>query len=122
MLGAIAAVLIVLWLLGFFAFHVSSAVVHVLPGNRYSDARPAFLQGQRSHSLKYWSSDVMRGNLTLLVRGCLTSMRVTRTPKRINSRIDRPCPGSLLLELPVEGSGDIDGRANGLLFHAPIFP
>jgi hypothetical protein len=30
MLGAIAAVLIVLWLLGFFAFHVSSSVVHVL--------------------------------------------------------------------------------------------
>jgi Family of unknown function (DUF5670) len=30
MLGAIAAVLIVLWLLGFFAFHVSSALVHVL--------------------------------------------------------------------------------------------
>jgi hypothetical protein len=30
MLGLIAAVLIVLWLLGFFAFHVSSGVVHVL--------------------------------------------------------------------------------------------
>jgi hypothetical protein len=30
MLGIIAAVLIVLWLLGFFAFHVSSAVIHVL--------------------------------------------------------------------------------------------
>jgi Family of unknown function (DUF5670) len=31
MLALIAAVLIVLWLLGFFAFHVSAGVVHVLP-------------------------------------------------------------------------------------------
>jgi hypothetical protein len=30
MLGLIAAVLIVLWLLGFFAFHVSAGFVHVL--------------------------------------------------------------------------------------------
>jgi len=30
MLGLIAAVLIVLWLLGFFAFHVSAGLVHVL--------------------------------------------------------------------------------------------
>jgi membrane-bound ClpP family serine protease len=30
MLGVIAAVLIVLWLLGFLAFHVSSGLVHVL--------------------------------------------------------------------------------------------
>jgi hypothetical protein len=30
MLGIIAAVLIVLWLLGFFAFHVSSALIHVV--------------------------------------------------------------------------------------------
>lgn len=30
MLGAIAAVLLVLWLLGFFAFHVSSGLVHAL--------------------------------------------------------------------------------------------
>jgi hypothetical protein len=29
MLGTLAAVLIVLWLLGFFAFHVSTAFVHV---------------------------------------------------------------------------------------------
>ena len=29
MLGIIAAVLIVLWLLGFFAFHVTAAFVHV---------------------------------------------------------------------------------------------
>jgi Family of unknown function (DUF5670) len=29
MLGIIAAVLIVLWLLGFFAFHVTTALVHV---------------------------------------------------------------------------------------------
>jgi hypothetical protein len=29
MLGIIAAVLIVLWLLGFFAFHVTSAVIHL---------------------------------------------------------------------------------------------
>ncbi len=29
MLGLIAAVLIVLWLLGFFAFHVTTAFVHV---------------------------------------------------------------------------------------------
>jgi hypothetical protein len=29
MLGIIAAVLIVLWLLGFFAFHVTSAVIHI---------------------------------------------------------------------------------------------
>lgn len=30
MLGLIAAVLIVLWLLGFFAFHVSAGLVHIL--------------------------------------------------------------------------------------------
>jgi hypothetical protein len=30
MLGIIAAVLIVLWLLGFLAFHVSSGAIHVL--------------------------------------------------------------------------------------------
>jgi len=30
MLGIIAAVLIVLWLLGFFAFHVTTALIHVL--------------------------------------------------------------------------------------------
>jgi hypothetical protein len=29
MLGIIAAVLIILWLLGFFAFHVTSAVIHI---------------------------------------------------------------------------------------------
>jgi hypothetical protein len=29
MLGTIAAVLIVLWLLGFFAFHVTAAFIHV---------------------------------------------------------------------------------------------
>jgi hypothetical protein len=30
MLGIIAAVLIVLWLLGFLAFHVSSGLIHVV--------------------------------------------------------------------------------------------
>ena len=30
MLGIIAAVLIVLWLLGFLAFHISSGIIHVL--------------------------------------------------------------------------------------------
>ena len=30
MLGIIAAVLVVLWLLGFFAFHVTTAVIHIL--------------------------------------------------------------------------------------------
>ncbi len=30
MLATIAVVLIVLWLLGFFAFHISSSVIHVL--------------------------------------------------------------------------------------------
>jgi hypothetical protein len=30
MLGIIAAVLIVLWLLGFMAFHVSSGLIHLL--------------------------------------------------------------------------------------------
>lgn len=29
MLGLIAAVLIILWLLGFFAFHVTTAFIHV---------------------------------------------------------------------------------------------
>jgi hypothetical protein len=29
MLGVIAAILIVLWLLGFFAFHVTTAFIHV---------------------------------------------------------------------------------------------
>jgi hypothetical protein len=30
MLGAIATVLIVLWLLGFFAFHVTTGFIHIL--------------------------------------------------------------------------------------------
>lgn len=30
MLGIIAVVLVVLWLLGFFAFHVTSAFIHVV--------------------------------------------------------------------------------------------
>lgn len=30
MLGFIAAVLIILWLLGFFAFHVTSGVIHIV--------------------------------------------------------------------------------------------
>ena len=30
MLGVLAAVLIVLWLLGFFAFHVSSGLIHII--------------------------------------------------------------------------------------------
>jgi hypothetical protein len=30
MLGVIAAVLIILWLLGFFAFHVTSGLIHIV--------------------------------------------------------------------------------------------
>ena len=30
MLGIIAAVLVVMWLLGFFAFHLTTAAIHVL--------------------------------------------------------------------------------------------
>jgi hypothetical protein len=30
MLGTIAAILVVLWLLGFFAFHVAGGLIHVL--------------------------------------------------------------------------------------------
>jgi len=30
MLGLIAAVLIVLWLLGFFAFHVTTGMIHII--------------------------------------------------------------------------------------------
>jgi hypothetical protein len=30
MLGIVAAVVIVLWLLGFFAFHVSTGLIHIL--------------------------------------------------------------------------------------------
>ncbi len=30
MLGIIAAILIILWLLGFFAFHVTSAFIHIV--------------------------------------------------------------------------------------------
>jgi hypothetical protein len=30
MLGMIAAVLIVLWLLGFFAFHVTTGLIHIV--------------------------------------------------------------------------------------------
>jgi hypothetical protein len=30
MLGMLAAILIVLWLLGFFAFHVTSGLVHIV--------------------------------------------------------------------------------------------
>ena len=56
MLGMIAAVLIILWLLGFLAFHVSSGLIHILlviavivvlvglhlvRSNRVSEAEPA---------------------------------------------------------------------------------
>jgi len=30
MLGILAAVLVVLWLLGFFAFHVTTAAIHII--------------------------------------------------------------------------------------------
>jgi hypothetical protein len=30
MLGLIAAVLIILWLLGFFAFHITAGVIHIV--------------------------------------------------------------------------------------------
>jgi hypothetical protein len=30
MLGIIAAILIILWLLGFFAFHVSTGLIHII--------------------------------------------------------------------------------------------
>jgi len=30
MLGIIAAILVVLWLLGFFAFHVTTAAIHII--------------------------------------------------------------------------------------------
>jgi hypothetical protein len=30
MLGIIAAILVVLWLLGFFAFHITAAMIHVV--------------------------------------------------------------------------------------------
>jgi hypothetical protein len=30
MLGLIAAVLVVLWLLGFFAFHIAGGLIHIL--------------------------------------------------------------------------------------------
>lgn len=30
MLGIIAAILIVLWLLGFFAFHITSGLIHIV--------------------------------------------------------------------------------------------
>ena len=30
MLGAIAAVLVILWLLGFLAFHITSGLIHIL--------------------------------------------------------------------------------------------
>ncbi len=30
MLGIIAAILIVLWLLGFFAFHVTTGLIHII--------------------------------------------------------------------------------------------
>jgi len=54
MLGLIAAVLIVLWLLGFLTFHVSTGLIRVLLVIRYSDAPPALLQ-RSSYSLIDWS-------------------------------------------------------------------
>ena len=46
MLALIAAVLIVLWLLGFFAFHVSAGVVHVLLIIGIVMLVPHFLRGR----------------------------------------------------------------------------
>jgi len=53
MLGLLALVLIVLWLLGFLAFHVSAGMIHILPVG-YSASRLAFHQGQYQNSIG-WS-------------------------------------------------------------------
>ena len=48
MLGIIAAVLVVLWLLGFFAFHVTTAFIHVLLVIAVVMVVLHFVQGRRS--------------------------------------------------------------------------
>ncbi len=50
MLAIIAAVLVVLWLLGFLAFHVSSGLIHSID-LRSHFYHCAFLPWQRQHSL-----------------------------------------------------------------------
>jgi len=53
MLGLLALVLIVLWLLGSLAFHVSAGMIHILLVG-YSASRLAFHQGQYQNSIG-WS-------------------------------------------------------------------
>jgi hypothetical protein len=48
MLGIIAAVLVVLWLLGFFAFHISTAFIHVLLVIALVMVVMHFMRGRRS--------------------------------------------------------------------------
>ncbi|WP_309604081.1 lmo0937 family membrane protein [Phenylobacterium sp.] len=48
MLATIAVVLLVLWLLGFFAFHVTAAFIHVLLVIALVLVVLHFLQGRRS--------------------------------------------------------------------------
>ena len=48
MLGIIAAVLVVLWLLGFLAFHVTSAFIHVLLVIALVMVVLHFMRGRRS--------------------------------------------------------------------------
>jgi hypothetical protein len=48
MLGIIAAVLVILWLLGFFAFHVTTAAIHIILVVALVLIVLHFLQGRRS--------------------------------------------------------------------------
>ena len=48
MLGIIAAVLVVMWLLGFFAFHLTTAAIHVLLVIAVVMVVLHFMRGRRS--------------------------------------------------------------------------
>ena len=48
MLGIIAAVLVVMWLLGFFAFHVTTSVIHILLVIAVVMVVLHFMRGRRS--------------------------------------------------------------------------
>ena len=57
MLGLIAAVLIVLWLLGFLAFHVTTGFIHIVLVLGIVLLVFHLLRGQKFHSIKrQWTS------------------------------------------------------------------
>jgi hypothetical protein len=67
MLGIIAAVLIVLWLIGFYAFHVTTAFIREKRGKREADSsrKPRDVEAADSEGIGWRQRPVERGVLCL---------------------------------------------------------